>query len=40
MPPDEQKYFNKIKREKMLQNFRKNIQIQNSSNNLHVMCDK
>jgi hypothetical protein len=39
MPPDEQKYSNKIKPEKNVLRFRKGKKIKNFSKNLHAMCD-
>jgi hypothetical protein len=40
MPSDEPKYFKKIKLiEKNVQRLKKKKIIQDSSNNLHVMCD-
>jgi hypothetical protein len=39
MPPDEQKYFKKIKVEKNVLDFKKSKKIHDSSNNLHILCD-
>jgi hypothetical protein len=39
MPPDEPKYFKKIKLEKNVQSFKKSKYIQDWSNNLHVMLE-
>jgi hypothetical protein len=38
MPPDELKYFNRIKTKIKYLVFRKSKKIQDLSNNLHVMC--